>query len=98
MPKTRLGKYSFRLLLGFVFLFAVAQILVISGQRGGETFFDNLWLSIPMSLAFLCAIASFVVGIMSIVRDNERSPLVLIASLIGFVVLFFLGGEFLFPH
>ena len=62
MLKTFSGKLSlvfiivFFVLIGFFFLF------VALGERGGETYFSNLTLAIPFSLAVLSAIFSFFVG------------------------------------
>lgn len=98
MPITQLGKYSLTLLTGSILFFVLAMISIASGQRGGDTFFDNLWISIPMFLAGITIIASFLFGFISIVKDNERSLFVFICCLIGFFVLIFLAGEFLFPH
>ena len=98
MPKTLSGKYALRFVALFAFFLILAQIIIMTGQRGGDTFFGNLWISIPMMLAFLSAILAFCFGTISIVRDKERSPFVIVASLMGFLVLIFLLGEFLFPH
>lgn len=46
MPKTDLGKWSVGLIVVFFLLFAAFRILVVSGQRGGETFFSNPILAI----------------------------------------------------
>jgi cytochrome bd-type quinol oxidase subunit 2 len=98
MPKTQFGYYSLRLLVAFVCCLLIAQFAVMSGQRGGNTFFDNLWISVPMLLAFLSVIAAAMVGAISLIRYNERSPLVFLVVGLGLLVLIFLLGEFLFPH
>ena len=43
-------------------------------------------------------IAALVTGLISIIKRNERSILVLSATLIGLFALLFVLGEFLFPH
>lgn len=98
MPKTRLGRYSGMSLLGFVLFFIVFQALVMSGQQGGETFFSNLWLTIPFLLGVILAIAGLIFGCISIIRDQERSVLVYVATVIGFFVLVFVIAEIVFPH
>lgn len=77
----------------FVLFLLTGNIVVASGQAGGDTIFDNLYISIPMLLAGLSGIAAFVVGLISIVKSKERSPLVYIATLIGLLIVVFLAGE-----
>jgi len=98
LPKTLLGKWTVGLIAFFFLLFAAFQLLVASGQTGGDTFFSNLLLGIPGLLMGVSAIASFFTGVLSIARDKERSVLVFLSTLIGFLVLIFVLGEFLYPH
>lgn len=86
MPKTPLGKLSVGLILAFAAWFGLFQILVASGQEGGEGPLDNLWLTIPILLAAGCAFASAATGITGILKARERSPFVFISSLIGVLV------------
>lgn len=97
MPRTTLGKWSVVLIVIFILLFALFLILVASGQKGGETFFSNLALSVPMLIAAIAGIASFVIGIISIIK-GERSVLVFISSAVGLLVTIFVLGEIIFPH
>jgi cytochrome bd-type quinol oxidase subunit 2 len=97
MLRTNLGKWSVISILIFILLFALFLILVASGQKGGETFFSNLALSVPMLIAAIAGISSFVIGIISIIK-GERSFLVFISSAVGLLVLVFVLGEFIFPH
>jgi len=97
MPKTKLGKWSLACLgLFFVFLI-LARLIVASGQEGGETFFSNLYISIPMLLAGLSGALAFFLGVIGIIKSKERSPLVFIAALIGLLILGFAAGELLGP-
>ena len=98
MPKTLLGKWSTGLIIVFFALFVLFNALVASGQRGGETFFDNLTLTIPIFAAGISAVVAALLGIFSIIRQRERSIFVFVSSLIGFLVLFFVLGEVLSPH
>ena len=98
IPKTQLGKWSIWLIIAFIVLFMSFQLLVASGQRGGDTFFSNLALSVPMLIAGISGISAFFTGIIGIIRNKERSFLAFISTIIGFFILFFVLGEFLFPH
>ena len=97
MPKTKLGKWSVLCLGLFFVFFILAQIIVASGQEGGETFFSNLYISIPMTLTALSGVLAFFLGIIGIIKSKERSPLVFIAALIGLLILGFAAGELLGP-
>lgn len=96
--KTNLGKWSVWLIVAFVLFFLILNILVWSGQRGGETFFSNPYLAISGLLAAFSAIASFFLGLVSIIKDKEHSILVIIATVIGFLVFLFVLGEIVSPH
>ena len=98
LPKTVLGKWSVWLIVAFILLFLVFQLLVLSGQRGGDTFSDNWLLTIPIVLAAICGISSLIVGLIAGVKSKERSILVFVAMLIGLFDLIFVLGEFLSPH
>jgi hypothetical protein len=97
-PKTSPGKWSLYLIGGFFLCLAFLILMAASGQRGGETFSDNLMLAIPGLLAALCGIAAFCTAIIAIFKSKERSVLVFLAALIGLGILLFCLGEFLFPH
>ena len=98
LPKSYLGKWSIGFITAFIVLFVVFQLLVASGQRGGETFFSNLALTIPILLAGISGVLAFFTGIIGVIRNGERSILVFLAMLIGFFVLLFSIGEVVFPH
>lgn len=97
-PKSTMGKWSTGLIIAFLLFLAVFLILVASGQRGGDTFFSNLALTIPMLLAGVSGVSALVTGIIGIVKSRERSVLVFLATAIGLFVLVFSLGEILFPH
>ena len=98
LPKTPLGKWSVGLFAALILFLVLFIILVSSGQRGGETFFSNLLLTVPMLLAGTCGVAAFVTGLIGIIKSKERSILVYLAILIGFDILVFCLGEVLVPH
>lgn len=95
LPKTKLGKWSAALMIGFFLFFIILQILVISGQRGPGF---NPFLAAAVVPAGICSIASFLTGITAIVKKEERAIFVFLVTLFGFFILFFIIGEFLSPH
>lgn len=98
MPKTKFGKWSLVCIGSFIVFLLIGQAMVASGQEGGETFTDNLLISVPMSLALLSGVLAFAFGLYSIIKQKERSPMVFIAAAIGFLILVFAVGELLGPE
>ena len=97
MPSTSFGKWAGWLLGLFAALLALFLGLVAAGQRGGETFFSNLVLTVPMLGALVSAIASGVLGVVAL-RHRDRSVVVFVAVLVGLFVLVYSIAEFAFPH
>jgi len=98
LPKSYLGKWSIGFIAAFIVFFVIFQLLVVSGQRGGETFFSNLALTIPILLAGISGVLALLTGLAAVIRDRERSILVFLAMLVGFFVLLYCIGEIIFPH
>jgi small-conductance mechanosensitive channel len=97
LPKTPLGKWSIGFIGAFVVFFVTFLLLVTSGQRGGETSFSNLVVTIPLLLAGTSDVLAFRTGPVGIIRNRERSILVSLAILIGLYVLVFALGEVISP-
>jgi len=98
MPKTKIGKLSVGLIGAFIILLILFYILVATGQRGGETFFSNQALAVPILLAGLCGIVAFVTGLIAIIKQRERAVLVYLAVVIGALVTLWTAAEIMFPH
>jgi hypothetical protein len=98
MPRTSLGRWSALLMGGFVAMMGLFFVAVAAGQRGGDAFFDNLWLAAPAILAWTSGAAAGVTGLWAIIDRAERAPLVFLAVAIGLIVIAFGGAELAFPH
>jgi hypothetical protein len=98
LPKTFLGRCSWWLIVAFILLVIAFELLAAVGQRGGETFLDNLALAIPIFLAGICGICSFITGAIGIFKSKDRSILVFLSTLLGLFVLIILVGEIAIPH
>jgi hypothetical protein len=99
VPRTYLGKWSVGMIVAGLLFFTFANIIAgLQGPRADQTIFDNPLLSVPMILAGLSVISSFFTGVIGMIWRRERAVLVFISSLIGFLLLVFLIGEFLVPH
>ncbi len=100
LPKTALGKWSIGLIVGAHVFFLLA-LLILNASGGGEdidTFFSNLAIAIPMLLAGISGISAFFTGIIGIIKSNDRSVIVFIATITGFFILFLVLGEVFSPH
>ena len=98
VPKTVLGIWSVSLIIAFFAFLASFFVLVAIGQRGGETFFSNPALTVPMLFATSCGVSAFITGLIGIIKSRERAILVYLSAAIGFFVLLFGLAEILFPH
>ena len=97
-PKTNLGKWSAWLIVAFAVSMASFGILLASGQRGGDTFFSNPIIGIPILIAAASGIAAFITGLISIVRRKERSISVYVAVAFGLIVLIVALAQIISPH
>lgn len=98
LPATLPGKWSAGLLAGSLGLFGAFFALVMSGQRGGDTFAGNLWLSGTIVPAAGLALAAGAVGLVAAIKDGERSLVVGAAIAFGLLVALVVIGEIVFPH
>jgi hypothetical protein len=98
IPKTTLGKWSAGLIIAFIAFIVAFYFLIVSGQRGGETFFSNLALAVPMLIAGISGASAFFTGLTGIITSRERSIVVYLATLTGLLVLIFGLAEIIFPH
>jgi hypothetical protein len=99
LPVTTPGKWAVGLVISFfVFLIIGILVVVLGHQTGGDTFFDNLYISIPMILSGISGIAAFFAGIAGILIRKERSIIVFLCTGIGLLVIIFVLGEFLGSH
>ncbi len=80
-------------LAGASVLAIVLMAVVASGQRGGTTLVDNPWTSGPALAVALAAVASFVTGLVAVLRHHERARIVMAAVLVEGLVTVFLVGE-----
>jgi hypothetical protein len=97
-PQTKLGKRSVWLLVALAVFMGVFRINVLLGQRGGDTFFSNPFLTVPILLAGISGIAAFITGLIIIVREKERSISVYLAVAVGIIVLIVALAQIISPH
>lgn len=93
-----MGRWSSTLLVGFFVLFGVFQLMVSLGVRGGDTYWDQPLLSIPITLAGLSGVASGVTAGIDMVQRHYATVSGILAVLVATAILVFFSGELLTPH
>jgi len=98
-PKSKIGKWS-----SYLFLVEVAMIIIfysilaIFDVKGGDTFFSNPELFIPLLIAWVSGAAAFVFGVISTIKNKPKSILVIAITLITLLTTWFGIAEIVFPH
>ena len=100
LPVTKLGKLASLCMAGFVVLFLFVSVVVVGiyGQQGGQTFADNLYISVPMLSALVLAVAALVLGVISVALRKERALLVFAIIGLGLLITTFVIGELVVPR
>ena len=87
LPGSRLGKWSFWLIIfAILFLLLFFVMIEVFDQRGGDGFFDNLYLTVPMLLAYASCVAAFITGLIAVIHSKERAILVFLTSILGLLI------------
>jgi len=86
------------LLAAFIAGLAGLMLAISAGQKGGDTFTDNWLLAGPGLVAAASGVGAFVTGLIAMIHEGERSPAVMLASLVGLLVTLFVVLEIAFPH
>ncbi len=97
LPHTRWGAWATGLLTTALGLFALFFALVASGQRGGDSFLSNLWLSGTILPGAILAVAGAVTGLAALRRDDHTIP-VYTAITLGLAILLFVTAEITAGH
>lgn len=92
-PETKLGKWSVWLNTFFLMVIAISVILVNSISILS---YDDHWWDITVPLVFAASIAAFVIGIIAVRKNKDRSVLVYLSILIGLLTILFIPLHSLF--
>ena len=105
MPKTQLGKWSLGLIAAMPVLLFVGMSftdLLYESVPAGNSILEDIAgrpaLASTMLAGNISGISAFITGLIAIIRQKERAPLVFVATIIGALLILFLIGEILFPH
>ena len=94
LPKSRLGAWSVGLitftLSVFIFFYIFAELL--------RVITSDILITIFGASAVIASLIAFFIGTATVIKNKERSFLVFLAILIGFVILAFIIGDILGLH
>lgn len=105
MPKTKLGRWSVILIIAMPVLFLLGRFfmnLFYESVSSGDTILEDIANRPALALSMLagmgCGVSAFVTGLIAILKQKERAVLVYISTILGFLEILFLIGEFTSPH
>lgn len=93
MPKTRSGRWSLYLNAFFLVVIIGSIILV---KVLGLLSYDDHWWDVAVPIVFSATIVAFILGIIAIRKNKERSVLVYISVTIGLLAILFIPLHSLF--
>ena len=96
-PRSRIGKLSV-MLASAVVGFGLIFLMFAAGMSGGDSFFDNLWLATPVTLAGASGFGAAMTGLYALIARHERSMYVIVATLVGLFVILIFIEEALIGH
>ena len=104
-PKTILSKWSVGLIIAMFVLFFLGSSFtswLYEGIPSGDTLLADIAarpaIGLTMLTGMASGVASFVTGLLAIIKLKERSLLVYISTVIGALVTIFLIAEMIFPE
>jgi uncharacterized membrane protein len=95
-PSSRLGWWAVGLAIAFIVMSIVNSAVFM--RLSEDISWRQTILPFYGIFMMLCGLATFVVGLIAIIRNHERSWLVWLTLLPGASALLFVLGEFLVPH
>ncbi|NLW79488.1 MAG: hypothetical protein GXY32_08780 [Ruminococcaceae bacterium] len=84
--KTKIGKWASILTLLFIVLMGLKALNI------------GIRLPLPSPIIAMLGVIGFVLGIISIFKNKDRSLCVLLSIPIGLLIIFWIGAEIAFPH
>lgn len=98
-PKSKIGKWALSFFLTQVVLMIIFfSIMTIFDVKGGDTFFSNPELAIPLILAWVSGALAFVFGCITTIKDKPKSILILLITLLTLMTTLFGILEIAAPH
>ena len=95
IPRTRAGAWTVGLFVAHVVAMVMFFLLALARDIPTESFFDRPELAVTLLIGALAAFATTIVGATSISRRIDRSPVVMLATILGLLPSLFFLGEML---
>lgn len=86
--KTTTGKWAAILTLLFIVLMAIKSSALAMLIR----------LPLPTPILAIMGVIGFLLGIISVVKNKDRSLFTLLAILVGLLIVFWTAAEIMYPH
>ena len=86
-PETKLGNWSVGLNIFFLIVIIISVTLV---NVFGILSYDNHWWDVTVPIAFLIEMTAFFTGIISVIKNKERSVLVYLSVVTGLLTILFI--------
>lgn len=96
-PQSYPGKWSVYLVLALMISFLVFRLLaeIPLIHQPAESFFNHIGLTLQALFIIGAGIGAFCSGITAMIKDGEKSLLVLVSTIIGFIILIYSIEELL---
>ena len=92
-PQTKLGRWS--IWLNGFFLITISLSIVLVNVLGILSY-NNHWWDVTVPITFFASIIAFILGIIAIIKNRERSVFVYLSVIIGLMVILFIPLHSLF--
>jgi hypothetical protein len=92
-PQTKFGKWSVWLNAFFLITIAIPIILV---NVLGILSYDDHWWDVTVPIVFFASIVAFILGIIAIIKDKERSVFIYASVIVGLLAILFIPLHSLF--
>lgn len=98
-PSTRLGWWAFGLFAAFVVMFIINTVVFIPTAQGEPgAGWREMLLPFYGLFMMLCGLVGAILGVIALMRKQERTWMVWVTLLPGILVTAFVLGEILVPH
>jgi len=92
-PQTKLGRWSVWLNAFFLIIITISIILV---NVLGILSYDDHWWDVTVPILALATITAFILGIITIIKNKERSVFVYASVIVGLLAILFIPLHSLF--
>ena len=92
-PQTKLGGWS--VWLNAFFLITIGIFIILVNVLGVLSYDDHWW-DVTVPITFFASIIAFILGIIAIIKNKERSVFVYVSVIVGLLVILFIPLHSLF--